>query len=73
MGRLRFTEDFRIDAVKQITERGYAVGDFLHLYEFAWQRRLCRCAETIAHRAVVVIPEGFVQASQAGCRPKRIF
>ena len=27
MGHSRFTEDFKIDAVKQITERGYSVGD----------------------------------------------
>ncbi len=27
MGHPRFTEDFKIDAVKQITERGYSVGD----------------------------------------------
>lgn len=27
MGTPRFTEDFKIDAVKQITERGYCVGD----------------------------------------------
>jgi transposase len=27
MGHPRFTEDFKIDAVKQITERGYTVGD----------------------------------------------
>ena len=27
MGHPRFAEDFKIDAVKQITERGYSVGD----------------------------------------------
>lgn len=27
MGHPRFTEDFKIDAVKQVTERGYSVGD----------------------------------------------
>ncbi len=27
MGHPRFTEDFKIDAVKQITERGYSVSD----------------------------------------------
>ena len=27
MGKPRFTEDFKIDAIKQITERGYSVAD----------------------------------------------
>lgn len=27
MGRPRFTEEFKIDAIKQITERGYSVAD----------------------------------------------
>lgn len=27
MGKPRFTEEFEIDAIKQITERGYSVGD----------------------------------------------
>ena len=27
MGNARFTEDFKIDAIKQITERGHSVGD----------------------------------------------
>lgn len=27
MGKPRFTEEFKIDAIKQITERGYSVAD----------------------------------------------
>jgi transposase len=27
MGKPRFTEEFKIDAIKQITERGYSVSD----------------------------------------------
>ena len=27
MGKPRFTEEFRIDAIRQITERGYSVAD----------------------------------------------
>ena len=27
MGNARFTEDFKIDAIKQITERGHSVAD----------------------------------------------
>ena len=27
MGKENFTEDFRLDAIKQITERGYSVAD----------------------------------------------
>ncbi|MBL1436335.1 MAG: transposase [Rhizobiaceae bacterium] len=27
MGKPRFTEEFNIDAIKQITERGYSVAD----------------------------------------------
>ena len=27
MGNARFTEEFKIDAIKQITERGHSVGD----------------------------------------------
>lgn len=27
MGNVRFTEDFKLDAIKQITERGYSVAE----------------------------------------------
>ena len=27
MGKLRFTEDFKTDAIKQITERGHSIAD----------------------------------------------
>ena len=27
MGQARFTEDFKVDAIKQITERGHSVAD----------------------------------------------
>ena len=28
MGHPRFTEDFKTDAIKQITERGHSIADF---------------------------------------------
>lgn len=30
MGKPRFTEEFKIDAIKQITERGHSVSDVSH-------------------------------------------
>ena len=48
MSQLKFTDDFKIDAVKQITERGYSVADVSKrlgvsthsLYQ--WKKRLSK-------------------------------
>ncbi|MGJ8530215.1 transposase, partial [Maritalea sp.] len=45
MGKPRFTEEFKIDAIKQITERGHAVADVSHRLDvsthslYAWMKR----------------------------------
>lgn len=45
MGKPRFTEEFKIDAIKQITERGHAVADVSHRLGvsthslYAWMKR----------------------------------
>ncbi len=48
MGKPRFTEDFKIDAIKQITERGYSVMDFSECWGvsthslYAWKKRFSK-------------------------------
>lgn len=45
MGKPRFTEEFKIDAIKQITERGHTVADVSHRLGvsthslYAWVKR----------------------------------
>ncbi|WOC16362.1 hypothetical protein MP213Fo_18440 [Pseudochrobactrum sp. MP213Fo] len=34
MGKANFTDEFKLDAIKQITERGYSVADVS--LRFAW-------------------------------------
>lgn len=33
MGNVRFTEDFKIEAIKQVIERGYPLGSGLPLHQ----------------------------------------
>ena len=54
MGHPRFTEDFKTDAVKQITERGHSVSDVSQRLGvsthslYAWTKRYASPAESVA-------------------------
>lgn len=54
MGKPRFTEEFKIDAIKQITERGHAVSDVSQRLGvsthslYAWMKRYSASPGTVA-------------------------
>jgi transposase len=54
MGKGNFTEEFRIDAVKQVTERGYSVADVSRRLGvsthslYGWAKRYSAPAKTVA-------------------------
>ena len=54
MGNVRFTEDFKLDAIKQITERGYSVAEVSQRLGvsthslYAWMKRHAASPGTVA-------------------------